>query len=87
LFVTDTGQGSPCLDLRRVPGPLADACTGADLVVLVGQGRALHTNFRARFGCASLKLAMVKNGRLARALVGGDLMDCVCLFEPGVAEE
>ena len=86
LFVCSNGQGSPCLDLRRVPGALADACVGADLVVVEGMGRAIHTNFRARFRVSSLKLAMIKNAHLAEALLGGEIMDCVCLFEGGVAE-
>ena len=77
LFVCSNGQGSPCLDLRRVP---------ADLVVVEGMGRAIHTNFRARFRVSSLKLAMIKNAHLAEALLGGEIMDCVCLFEGGVAE-
>ena len=86
LFVAGNGQGSPCLDLRRVPDAVADACVGADLVVVEGMGRALHTNYRARFRVASLKLAMVKNERLALRLLGPDarIMDCVCLFEEGV---
>ena len=85
LFVCSNGQGSPCLDLRRVPDSLADACVGADLVIVEGMGRAIHTNFRARFKVCSLKLAMIKNAHLARALLGGEIMDCVCLFEKGVA--
>ena len=40
------GQGSPCLDLRRVPDTLADATVGADLVVVEGMGRSIHTNYR-----------------------------------------
>jgi type II pantothenate kinase len=87
LFVCSNGQGSPCLDLRRVPCALADACVGADLVVVEGLGRAIHTNFRARFrGASSLKLAMIKNAHLAEALLGGEIMDCVCLFEEGLEE-
>ena len=72
--------------MRRVPDAVADACVGADLVVVEGMGRALHTNYRARFRVASLNLAMVKNERLALRLLGPDarIMDCVCLFEEGV---
>ena len=47
------GQGSPCLDLRRVPNTLADATVGTDLVVVEGMGRAIHTNYR-RAPCAQL---------------------------------
>ena len=41
-----SGQGSPCLDLRRVSDTLADATVGTDLVIIEGMGRAIHTNLR-----------------------------------------
>ena len=78
----NNGQGSPCLDLRRVPGDLADATVGTDLVVLEGMGRAIHTNLRAAFRCPTLKLAMVKTQHLAARLFGGKIYDCVCIYEP-----
>ena len=45
-------------------------------------GRAVHTNYRAQFSCDTLKLAMIKNQRLANALFGpdGKMWDCVCAF-------
>ena len=46
LYVVPSGQGSPCLDLRRVSDTLADATIGADLVIIEGMGRAIHTNYR-----------------------------------------
>ncbi len=52
LYVAANGQGSPCLDLRRVPDVLAGAAAGADLVVIEGMGRAVHTNLRTRFRSA-----------------------------------
>ncbi|XP_078429206.1 pantothenate kinase 2 isoform X2 [Wolffia australiana] len=82
LMVVENGCGSPCLDLRQVSSELAEAGKGADLVILEGMGRALHTNFNARFSCDALKLAMVKNQRLAEKLVQGNIYDCVCRFEP-----
>ncbi|CAL8471142.1 g10684 [Coccomyxa elongata] len=85
LFVCGNGQGSPCLDLRRVPEALADATVGTDLVVIEGMGRAIHTNYRSRFKCASLKLAMIKNQHLAETLFHGNVYDCVCLYEPPAA--
>jgi len=45
--VVPSGQGSPCLDLRRVSDTLADATVGTDLVIIEGMGRAIHTNFRS----------------------------------------
>ncbi len=55
---------------------------GVDLLVLEGMGRAVHTNFRTRFKCDTLKLAMIKTERIAKRLFGGQLYDCVCVYEP-----
>jgi len=49
LFVVGNGHGSPCLDLSRVPNVLADLSVGADLVVIEGMGRSVHTNLHATF--------------------------------------
>ncbi|CAA0820909.1 Pantothenate kinase 2 [Striga hermonthica] len=82
LMVVENGCGSPCIDLRQVSSELAAAAKNADLVILEGMGRALHTNFNAKFKCDALKLAMVKNQRLAAKLINGNIYDCVCRFEP-----
>lgn len=82
LMVVENGCGSPCIDLRQVSSELAAAAKEADLVILEGMGRSLHTNFDARFKCDALKLAMVKNQRLAEKLIGGNIYDCVCRYEP-----
>lgn len=86
LWALGNGHGSPCLDLLRVPRQLAAAARGADLVVLEGTGRAVHTNLGARLTCDTLKLAMIKNERLAAHLFKGKLYDCVCRFDPGVGD-
>ncbi|KAK9119721.1 hypothetical protein Scep_017814 [Stephania cephalantha] len=83
LMVVENGCGGPCIDFRQVSSELADAAKGADLIILEGMGRALHTNFNARFKCDTLKLAMVKNQRLAEKLVNGNIYDSVCRYEPG----
>uniref|UniRef100_A0A7C9EM76 Pantothenate kinase 2 n=1 Tax=Opuntia streptacantha TaxID=393608 RepID=A0A7C9EM76_OPUST len=82
LMVVENGCGSPCIDLRQVSSELAAAAKDADLIILEGMGRAIHTNFNARFKCDALKLAMVKNQRLAENLLKGNIYDCVCRFEP-----
>ncbi|KOM40410.1 pantothenate kinase 2-like [Vigna umbellata] len=82
LMVVENGCGSPCIDLRQVSSELAAAAKDADLLILEGMGRALHTNLNARFKCDALKLAMVKNQRLAEKLVKGDIYDCICKYEP-----
>ncbi|EFJ47392.1 hypothetical protein VOLCADRAFT_61514, partial [Volvox carteri f. nagariensis] len=81
LYVVANGQGSPCLDLRRVPDRLGEACVGVDLLVIEGMGRAIHTNLNAKFTCDVLKLAMIKTERLAKKLFNGALYDCVCIFD------
>ncbi|KAJ4973426.1 hypothetical protein NE237_006600 [Protea cynaroides] len=65
LMVVENGCGSPCIDLQQVSSELAAAAKDADLMILEGMGRALHTNFNARFKCDALKLAMVKNQRVS----------------------
>ncbi|OVA16989.1 protein of unknown function DUF89 [Macleaya cordata] len=81
LMVVENGCGSPCIDFRQVSSELAAAAKDADLIILEGMGRALHTNFNARFKCDTLKLAMVKNQRLAEKLIKGNIYDCVCRYE------
>eukprot|EP00884_Botryococcus_braunii_P001633 jgi/Botrbrau1/11470/Bobra.27_4s0010.1 len=86
LYVCRNGHSSPCLDLRRIPSVLADATVGCDFVVIEGMGRAIHTNFNARFRCPSLKLAMIKNEHLAQRMFQdppGKMYDCVCKYEDG----
>jgi pantothenate kinase len=82
LSVVSSGAGSPCLDFRRLSNDACVAARDADLIVLEGMGRAVHTNYRAQFSCDTLKLAMIKNQRLANALFGpdGKMWDCVCAF-------
>ncbi|XP_020573078.1 pantothenate kinase 2-like [Phalaenopsis equestris] len=82
LMVVENGCGGPCIDFRQVSSELAAVAKDADLIILEGMGRALHTNLNARFRCDALKLAMVKNQRLAEKLFRGNIYDCVCRFEP-----
>lgn len=82
LMVVENGCGSPCIDFRQVSLELAEIAQDADLIILEGMGRSLHTNYNASFKCECLKLAMIKNQRLAESLVNGNLYDCVCRYEP-----
>ncbi|CAL9054559.1 unnamed protein product [Musa banksii] len=83
LMVAENGSGGPCIDLRQVSSELAAVAKDADLIILEGMGRAIHTNLNAHFNCDALKLAMVKNQRLAEKLFNGNIYDCICRFEPG----
>ena len=53
---------------------------GADLLVLEGMGRGVHTNFNAAFSCDTLKIAVLKNKWLANHL-GGDMFSIMFKFE------
>ena len=53
---------------------------GADLVVIEGMGRAVHTNYHAALCCESLKLAVIKNSWLAERL-GGQLFSVIFKYE------
>ncbi|KAJ1860635.1 hypothetical protein LPJ73_001298 [Coemansia sp. RSA 2703] len=80
LAVCGTGSSGPCLDLRKLDERLVALCADADLVVIVGMGRAIHTNYRARFTCDSLKLAVFKN-QMAADAAGASIYDALCVFE------
>ncbi|XP_055984410.1 4'-phosphopantetheine phosphatase isoform X2 [Sorex fumeus] len=82
LLLVQTGSSSPCLDLSRLDKGLAALVRerGADLVVIEGMGRAVHTNYHATLRCESLKLAVVKNAWLA-ARLGGRLFSVIFKYE------
>ncbi|XP_036855656.2 4'-phosphopantetheine phosphatase isoform X2 [Manis javanica] len=82
LLLVQTGSSSPCLDLSRLDKGLAVLVRerGADLVVIEGMGRAVHTNYHAALRCESLKLAVIKNSWLAERL-GGRLFSVIFKYE------
>ncbi|GBC02343.1 hypothetical protein RclHR1_04580011 [Rhizophagus clarus] len=82
LSVMETGSASLCLDLRRINEKLVEACKDVDFVVLEGMGRAIHTNFHAKFICDSLKVAVFKDAATATEL-GAQMYDAVILYEEG----
>ncbi|KAJ8310602.1 hypothetical protein KUTeg_012467 [Tegillarca granosa] len=53
----------------------------ADLIVIEGMGRAVHTNFNAAFSCEALKVAVIKNRWLANRL-GGEMFSVMFKYEP-----
>jgi type II pantothenate kinase len=84
LRLVDSGCIAPLIDLSRVSDDLVRAAAGADLVVLVGMGRAVESNWSARFACRSLRVAMIKDPQVAET-IGGELYDAICRFEPPAA--
>ncbi|HUT59293.1 MAG TPA: ARMT1-like domain-containing protein [Phycisphaerae bacterium] len=79
--VVSTGNDVPLIDLSEVSDELNEAADGAELVVLVGMGRAVESNFDAAFAADALKLALLKDPSVAKR-VGGEVYDCVCRYEP-----
>lgn len=67
LVLMENGSASPCIDLSRISSSLAKLLDASevDLIVLEGMGRAIHTNFDAKFKCDCLKAAVIKNEWLA----------------------
>lgn len=45
----------------NIQAVFAEACTDADLVVIEGMGRALHSNLYAQLNCDTLKIANIKS--------------------------
>ena len=77
LALVPNGSTAPLIDLSRVSPELAGAAAGADLVVLVGMGRGLESNWTARFTCPVWRVAMIKDPQVGET-VGGRLLDAVC---------
>lgn len=77
------GNGAPLIDLGKLAPAFVEAVAAepVDLVVLEGMGRAIESNYDARFACDCLKLAMIKDEGVARAM-GAELYDLVLRFEP-----
>ena len=85
LQLVATGQGSPCVDLGRITDRLAALAVEADLLVLHGMGRAIHTNYHARFSVDTLKVAVVKSEVVAEH-IHARLFEGVVRFEPAPPE-
>ncbi|KAJ2395107.1 hypothetical protein GGI23_004428 [Coemansia sp. RSA 2559] len=81
LLVCGTGCSGPCVDLRKLDERLVKHCHNADLVVIVGMGRAIHSNYHAKFACDSLKLAVFKS-KMAADAAHANVYDGLSLFVP-----
>lgn len=79
ISVVGTGCDSPMIDLSAVTAECNATAADADLLILEGMGRAVETNYSARFTCDTIHLAMIKNRLLARYL-GCKLFDLIVGF-------
>ena len=81
LELVGSGNDAPLIFMTEISEELADACAGADLLIIEGMGRAVETNLHTLFSVETLKLAVIKEEQLAGQL-GGTLYDIVCRYEP-----
>lgn len=84
--VVDSGNELPVIDLMDVSTQLASAAQKADLVVLLGMGRAVETNLYVELECDCLRVARVKHKEVAQ-LLGGELFGCVVKWTTGIPTE
>jgi len=80
LRAVDSGGNAPLIDLRQVSDDLAEAARGSDLLLLVGMGRSIESNWNASFVCPCWRIAMLKNPEVART-IAGELYDAICRFD------
>ncbi|HUO10562.1 MAG TPA: ARMT1-like domain-containing protein [Phycisphaerae bacterium] len=81
IEVIDSGCEAPLIDLRLVTEEVNAHAATTDLVILEGMGRALESNYEAKFTVDAIKLAMIKEQIVAQRH-GGKLFDTVCRFDP-----
>jgi len=82
IGVVASGCGTPLIDLANVSDECNQAARNSDLIILEGMGRAIESNFSARFRCDCARLAMLKDEWVAGKLAGS-LFDIVCRFDRG----
>lgn len=81
LAVVDSGGAAPLIDLTELTPECCAAAAESDLLVLEGMGRAIESNYDARFTVDTIKLALIKDPMVAHVL-GVRLFDPVFRFEP-----
>jgi type II pantothenate kinase len=83
IRVVDSGSAAPLIDLATVSEELATAAGHPDvgLLVLLGMGRGVESNWSAAFTVPTLRVAMLKDPQVASRL-GAELPDAVVRFDP-----
>ena len=75
-----TGTGEPLVDLTCLSDECVAHVADCDLIMIHGMGRAVESNFTAKFKCDTLRTAVIKDEAVAQ-FAGGKLFDCVFRFE------
>lgn len=84
ISVVASGCEAPLIDLGDVSDECAAAAAESDLLILEGMGRAIESNYDARFTVDTVKLALVKD-RMVASVLGVELFDPVFRFEQMLA--
>ena len=83
LDVISSGSRTSGLDMTRVSREFDEAASHAEITMVIGQGRAVETNWNTKLALPWARAAVVKDKLVARAL-GCDLFDPLLTFEaPG----
>jgi|GEM_PF-3508871 len=80
IRILGSGGHLPQVRLDEVSDECNDVTNGVNLLVFVGMGRSLETNYHTKFKCPTLKLAMLKSDWHAEQF-NGNKYDVVCKFE------
>lgn len=80
LIFVENGQKGPCLNLADLSAELCKCMESADLVIIEGMGRAVHTNLYTKLTVDCLKLAVLKNEWLAQNM-GAEQFSVICDFD------
>lgn len=84
LALVSSGNAAPLIDLTRISFDLANdvKANAVDLVVIEGMGRAVESNWQAKFTCDVIKVAMIKDWGVAHTM-GWEVYDLVFKYEAG----
>ncbi len=80
IAVVESGCHSPLIDLADLSPQCCAAARRSDLLILEGMGRAIESNYDARFTVDTLKIALIKD-KMVASVLGVNLFDPVFRFE------
>ncbi|HVP11799.1 MAG TPA: ARMT1-like domain-containing protein [Phycisphaerae bacterium] len=81
ITVVESGCAAPLIDLTDLSPECCDAAATSDLLILEGMGRAIESNYDARFTVDTVKLALIKD-RMVASVLGVSLFDPIFRFDP-----
>jgi uncharacterized protein with ATP-grasp and redox domains len=83
IAVVESGCHAPLIDLADLTPQCCAAAAESDLLILEGMGRAIESNYDARFTVDTVKVALIKDQMVAD-LLGVQLFDPAFRFEPAL---